>query len=114
MVADVRERKKMNVHTLCLAIALSLLACGCKTTSDIPKMPAKQAKIEIKDVTTKGVVIIRFGGEAIHYQKTCEFCGFVSPLIIGTAFPEAPWTCRSTFVCPKCDKTTDVVIQRTR
>jgi len=104
----------MNVHTVYLAIVLSLLACGCKTTSDIPKLPAKQVKIAIKDVTTKGAVIIRFDGNAIYYQKKCEFCGFVSPLIFGTGFPEVPWTCRSTFVCPKCDKITDVVIQRTR
>ena len=104
----------MNVHTWCLAIALSLLACGCKTTSDIPKMTAKQTQIEINDVTTKGVVVTRFDGKSIHYQKKCDFCGFVSPQTIGTSCPEAPWNCRSTFVCPKCDKTTDVLIRRAR
>ena len=104
----------MKAHMLCLAIALSLLACGCKTTSGIPKMAVKQPQVEINDVTTKGVVITRFNGKAIRYQKKCDACGFVSPQTIGTAFPEVPWSCRSIFVCARCGKTTDVVIQRTR
>jgi len=104
----------MKVHTLRLVIALSLLACGCRTTSNNPKTAEKQPQIEIKDVTAKGVVITRFNGKALYYQQKCAFCGFVSPQTIGTSFPEAPWTCRSTFVCPRCDKTTEAVIQRTR
>ena len=105
---------KMKQPSFVLALILSLLFGGCRSTSSTQATPPAQTSVDVPGAITKGVVVTRFTGHALDYRKKCESCGFVSPQTTGTAVPEAPWTCQVTFACPKCGKTTEGFIKRTR
>lgn len=92
-------------------LVLPLLFGGCRSASDTENQHLMQSSETVPGAVLKGVVVTRFTGQMLYYQKKCESCGFVSPQTVGTGVQEAPWTCTITFVCPKCGKTTDGFIK---
>lgn len=110
--------KPAKPKTAFLFFALTVvLFCGCKSSRHTRRpTPVKRpsADLSISGLTLKGAVITRISAGAIYYQKRCAACGFLSPEDGSIPFSHAPGKEESTFVCPKCGKATDVLIQRAR
>jgi hypothetical protein len=76
--------------------------------------PKPTKVVSAKGLNVQGAVITKYQGKYFYYKKKCTSCGFVSPQRTGSGYPPAPWKMRSKFICPKCNKITEVVIQRSR
>jgi hypothetical protein len=76
--------------------------------------PKPTRVVPSKGLNVQGAVITKYQGKYFYYKKKCRSCGFVSPQRTGSGYPPAPWTLRAKFTCPKCNKITEVRIQRNR
>ena len=104
----------MKTITLLQAVLVFFLINGCSTTPAATTATQNETGIAIEGVTVKDAVITKYDDKYFYYKKKCKSCGFVSPDAIGSGFPKTPFTCKSTFTCPKCGVISDVIIQRNR
>jgi predicted RNA-binding Zn-ribbon protein involved in translation (DUF1610 family) len=73
--------------------------------STAPKKPAQKGRA----MAMKGAVIVSQNGETVQYRKKCVKCGFEAAG--RTTMPIRNIVTTTSFFCPKCRKTGEVVIR---
>jgi hypothetical protein len=102
----------MKTITVLQVIIVLLLISGCSTPSTTTMPSKSEMGVTIKGVSVTNAIIMKFNNKYFYYRKKCKSCGFVSPQTIGSQLPKTPFTCRSKFICPQCNATSKVSIQR--
>lgn len=57
-----------------------------------------------------GCVIVGENGRFVSYKRRCNSCGYVEPGMTRAVAPNKYGQLKSSFVCPKCRKRSDVTV----
>src|SRR5262249_47514458 len=71
--------------------------------------PAGKARLKGRALAVKGVLIISQNGKSVQYRKKCERCGHVEACRTSMLIRRGCHT--AIYFCPKCKKTSQVLIQ---